>query len=85
MHKRTTLQELTLEGGGHENRKVEFLLPTEGCRNTDDQSLAFGAQLFGQIDLVPRRILNENIEIWDLITSTDQGRAGSMESRYLMK
>ena len=62
-----------------------IFLPTEGCRNADDQSLAFGAQLFEQVDLVPRRIFNKNIEIWNLITSTDQGGAGSVESRYFMK
>lgn len=50
---------------------------TEGCRNANDQ--AFALEFFGQVDLVPGRILHETFEVWDRVANHDSGGGSGVE------
>lgn len=50
---------------------------TEGCRNANDQ--AFALEFFGQIDLVPRRVLHETIEVGDRVADLHSGGGSRVE------
>jgi hypothetical protein len=55
---------------------IEGLL-TKGSRDTNDQS--FACDGFTQINLVARRVLNENVQIRERVTNFDEGACRGME------
>lgn len=50
----------------------------KGGRHTDDDAVVSG-ELLGEIDLVPGRVLDENLEVRDRVSDTDGRGAGCVE------
>jgi hypothetical protein len=58
--------------------QMKHFVLTESSWDSDDQSLST-CDLLSQVDLVPRRVLNQNIKCRDLVANFDEGTGGAVK------
>ena len=62
------------------NRHMELIVRLTECTGDPDDEAVGGGELSSEVDLVAGGVLDENVQIWDLVSNADKSRPARVKA-----